>query len=630
MWWRGWPTSCKATSLSRVPRDLTSSRAPVSATRPETRRPDPAATTTAEPPRATQGGRLWALVPLAVSAAICGLYFLLDPKPFDLAAHEFRTGLFEREGFTIWNGQWYGGHHTPAYSILFPPVAALLGPTGVGLLSAIASTVLFDALVRGHWGERARWGSVWFALGTGTILFTGRLPFGLGVAIGLAALLAFQRRRNGLAALLAVACSLASPVSGAFLALAAVAYGLSGERARGLGRGWRAFRLRGLPTSPGDVVMSLREGGQRLRGGGAGRLAEWARDLGLRPRGFAVAGAALLPPVLLVLAFPEGGYQPFVFSAFFAAPLCALAFLTLLPGRERALKVGAALYLVAVTAAFVIDTPMGSNAVRMGALFGGPLLACAFVRRQPSGGALRTAGLVLVFAGLGFWQWNAAVKEYTKAADHPGVEAAYYEPLLEWLRAHDGGPPGRVHVPFSYSHWEAAAVAEEFPLARGWERQVDTGRNRIFYEGLLSPLTYGAWLAENGVRYVALPSVRPDFSSHRERGLIERGLPYLELRWRSRDWRVYEFMLPHPLALPEDGADMSVTHLGPDEVVLNVRTPGEALLRVRWSPYWKAHGGCVKRDGDWTRVTAADTGRLRLTATFSPERIVDRGPRCAT
>jgi hypothetical protein len=610
-----------------VPRDLASSRARIRATRPETRRADPAAAS-AEPP-ASRGGRLWPLVPLAISAAICALYFALDPKPFDLAAHVFRTELFEREGFTIWNGQWYGGHHTPAYSVLFPPLAALIGPTVVGLLSALASALLFDALVRGHWGERARWGSVWFALGSGTILFTGRLPFGLGVAIGLAALLAFQRRRTGLALLLAVACSLASPVSGAFLALAAVAYGLSGERARGLGRGWRAFRLRGLPTAPGDVVMSLREGGQGLRGGGASRLADAARELGLRPRGFALATAALLPPVLLVLAFPEGGYQPFVFSVFFAAPLCALAYLILLPGRERALKAGAALYLVAVTAAFVIDTPMGSNAVRMGALFGGPLLACPLVARGQAGGRLRTAALVVVLAAFGFWQWNAAVKEYTKAADDPGVESAYYEPLLEWLRAHDGGPPGRVHIPFSRSHWESAAVAGEFPLARGWERQLDTGRNRIFYEGLLSPLTYAAWLAENGVRYVALPSVRPDFSSTRERGLIERGLPYLELRWRSKHWRVYEFMLPHPLALPEDGADMSLSHLASDEVVLNVRTPGEALLRVRWSPYWKAHGGCVERDGDWTRVIANDPGRLRLTASFSPERIVRRGRRCS-
>jgi hypothetical protein len=206
---------------------------------------------------------------------------------------------------------------------------------------------------------------------------------------------------------------------------------------------------------------------------------------------------------------------------------------------------------------------------------------------------------------------------------------SYYDPLLDWLRSHDSGPPGRVHIPFTRSHWEAAAVASEFPLARGWERQLDTGRNRIFYRGLATPLTYAAWLSENGVRYVALPSVRPDFSSMRERGLIERGLPYLKLRWRSEHWRVYEFTLPHPLVVPEDRADMSVTDLGSDEVVLDVRRPGDALLRVRWSPYWKAHGGCVERDGDWTRVSAAEPGPLRITTTFSLERIVDRGRRCS-
>ena len=43
------------------------------------------------------------------------------------------------------------------------------------------------------------------------------------------------------------------------------------------------------------------------------------------------------------------------------------------------------------------------------------------------------------------------------------------------------------------------------PLARGWLRQLDTGRNPIFYKGELNPVTYASWLTENAVRYVALP-----------------------------------------------------------------------------------------------------------------------------
>ena len=45
----------------------------------------------------------------------------------------------------------------------------------------------------------------------------------------------------------------------------------------------------------------------------------------------------------------------------------------------------------------------------------------------------------------------------------------------------------------------------ETPLARGWLRQLDTGLHPIFYRGRINRLTYASWLAENAVRYVALP-----------------------------------------------------------------------------------------------------------------------------
>ena len=36
----------------------------------------------------------------------------------------------------------------------------------------------------------------------------------------------------------------------------------------------------------------------------------------------------------------------------------------------------------------------------------------------------------------------------------------------------------------------------------------------------------------------------------RERALIEKGLRYLRLRWKSDDWRVYEVLLPAPIVIP--------------------------------------------------------------------------------
>lgn len=543
--------------------------------------PEPAPDRAAAPRRLS----LERLAPALVAALLAAVYLLVEPRTVDLAAHEFRAELFAREGFTIWNGAWYGGHHTVAYSVLFPPLAWLVGPGLVGAVSAVASAALFEPLARGRWGERARWGALWFGLASATLLFTGRLPFGMGVALGLGALLALQRRRPGLAALLAVLCSLASPVAGLFLALAGVALAAAGLRL------------------PGEAPR--------------------ADDRAARREGLLVAGAALTPPVLLALAFPEGGHEPFVFSAFLPLPLFAAAAALLLPARERALRIGAALYGVAGIAAWLIETPMGGNAVRLGALFGGPVLLCAIT--LPPGRRARTA-LALGFAALAVWQWSPAVRDVVKAFEDPSAEAAYYEPLLRFLREHPG--EGRVEIPFTRSHWEAAEVAPEFPLARGWQRQLDVGRNQIFYDGVLNDLTYASWLAEHGVRYVALPSAKPDYSAYGERGLVERDPAYLREAWSSQHWRVYEVLLPHPLVISGRGADIRLEAMGSDEFTLDVRQPGSALVRAGWTPYWKAHGGCVERDGDWTRVTAPRRGRLRVTISFSPERVISRGRRC--
>ena len=77
-----------------------------------------------------------------------------DPHVRDLAAHVFRAELFEREGFAIWNGSWYGGHYLLTQSVLFPPLGALLGPELVGAISVVAGVYLFDRLARERWGER--------------------------------------------------------------------------------------------------------------------------------------------------------------------------------------------------------------------------------------------------------------------------------------------------------------------------------------------------------------------------------------------------------------------------------------------------------------------------------------------
>jgi hypothetical protein len=522
----------------------------------------------------------WKAAPVVVAALFAIAYLIWQPRTVDLAAHTFRADLFGEEGFTIWNGQWYGGHHTPAYSVLSPPLAWLLGPPLALALSALASAALFPPLARGWFGDdRARWGSIWFGAATATLLFTSRLPFAIGVAFGLAALLALQRRRYWLAILMAVLCPLGSPVAGLFLAMAGVAYAIAE-------RGDRAKRVEGL----------------------------------------AIAAASFLPPVFLSWAFPEGGWAPFPTTAYVPIPLFALACLIVLPRKQSALRWGAVLYAVGATVALVLETPMGGNAVRLGALFGGPVLLCALWGQSWTRRWWAWPILIAGFASLALWQWSPAVRDVNKYLEDPAAKSNYFEPLRQFLATLPD--QRRIEIPFTRSHWEGSEVAMDQALARGWLRQLDTRLNPIFYKGPLNQLTYASWLADNAVRYVALPSAKPDKSSYGERALIEKGLPYLRLRWKSDDWRVYEVLLPAPLVISQGSARILLEQFQSDELLLNVKRPGEAIVKVRWTPYWFASHACVQPYGDWTKVIADEVGFVRLSTRFAPERLVSRGRRC--
>jgi hypothetical protein len=454
--------------------------------------------------------------------------------------------------------------------------------------------------MRGGYGAvAARLGTLWFGAGSATLLFTNRLPFALGVAFGVAAALALQRRRPRLAALLGVLATISSPVAGLFLAMGGIAYALAHrDTLQRLGRGSSPTRADG-PNADGYRPRSARDG-------------------------IVLAAAALVPPILLTIAFPEGGYAPFPYSSYLPIPLFALGCLIVLSREQATLRWAAALYGVGATVALAVPTAMGGNAVRLGALVGGPVLACALwpiLRRRP---------LVPIAAGLmalAVWQWSPAVRDIYKAVDDPVAQASYFDPLREWLRLHGG--QRRIEIPFTFGHWEGAEVASEAPLARGWLRQLDTGRHPIFYGDGLNRITYASWLSENAVRYVALPEAKPDASSYRERALIESGLPYLRLRKRFDDWRIYEVTLPAPFVLPDRGANIVLEQLGSDRALLRVKRPGAALVRMRWTPYWLAKGACVERAGEWTRVIADEPGFIELVTRFAPERIVDRGRRCS-
>jgi hypothetical protein len=499
------------------------------------------------------------------------VYLIVDPPSADLAAQTYRSDHFGREGLALWDNAWYAGHHMPGYSVLFPPLGSLFGPRVVGALCAVASAWLFEQIADEHFHRaEGRPGVMWFAVATSLNLITGRLAFGLGVTCGLATVLAITHRRDLLGLALAICTTLASPVAGLFLAMGAVAWWLASHNLRAV----------------------------------------------------ALAAATVLPAAFLSIAFPEGGPEPFVGSSFWPSLITIALVYAALPAEERELRFACVLYAAATIAAYVIPSPMGGNVVRLGGLLGGPLLACLIWRRRP----LILAALALPLL---YWQWNAPVRDWIRAHGDPSTSVAYYRPLLTFLDGRTHGEPFRIEIPFTANHWESARVSPHYPLARGWERQLDKKYNKLFYDAELDPERYRRWLEANAVRYVALSDARLDGSAKQEDALVRSGrLSWLRPVWSGPHWKVYAVDRPGQLAV---GA-AAVTRLGPDSVDLVAARPGAVRLRVRFTPYWRVQrgDGCVQRaSGGWTLVTARRAGPMQLGTRFSPTRIGARGPRCS-
>jgi len=258
---------------------------------------------------------------------------------------------------------------------------------------------------------------------------------------------------------------------------------------------------------------------------------------------------------------------------------------------------------------------MGSNIARLGVAFAVPVVLVA-QRRLP--------GMYLCAVGIAasVWLVFAPATEIAKSLDAPETHARYYAPLLAQLQRR-AAPPGRVEIVPTATRWESVYVGARFPLARGWETQLDRARNALFYVPGLSAARYVRWLRFNAVAYVALSRAPKERWGRNEEQLVRRGIPGLRLAWASADWRLYAVRAPRPLA---SGA--RVAHLGVDRVVLYAAAPAAVVLRVRWSRYW--HGGprvCIARRPDgFMDVAVRRAGRVALRA--SPMSPVASPSRC--
>jgi hypothetical protein len=211
-----------------------------------------------------------------------------------------------------------------------------------------------------------------------------------------------------------------------------------------------------------------------------------------------------------------------------------------------------------------------------------------------------------------------AARDVARAAGDPSVSASYYAPLLQKLDSL-APRPFRVEIPFTANHWEAARVAPHVPLARGWERQLDRRYGALFYDGTLNAATYRAWLDEHAVAYVALPDAALDYAARAEARLIERGPAYLHQVWHGAHWRLFAVAAPRPFV---SGEARGPAIAGVDGFRLAPRRPGVALVRIRWSRWWRVTAGraCLRRGpGAMTqlRVFGRETVRVQARLTGS-------------
>lgn len=502
-------------------------------------------------------------MPVALAAAVSLGVILLRWHGVDWPAQLYRVHLFRADGWIAFDTRWYGGHVPIAYSILFPPLAATVGLTGASVVCAAVGAWAFDRLVTRRYGARARLGSLVFAAGTMVQVAIGQLPNLLGMTLGLLALLALVTRWPRLAALLALACALASFVAAMFLVMGLVAHAM---------------------LHPGS----------------------------LRRQALGVALAATVPVPVVGLLYHQGGTFPYPGTSLAGVLVICLGVFVIAPRSERVLHLGAALYAALALVLFVVHTPMGANLTRLGTTLALPVLISVVPRP-------RRAALLLLATFVVTWQLLPMVGAIGIDSRDPSTRRAYFAPMLAELR-HVASGPTRIEIPFTHEHWEASFVAPSVSLARGWERQLDISENSIFYQpNALNPTTYRRWLNDKGVTFVALPDAPLDYSARAEAALLRHGAGYLKPIWRDGHWRLWQVRGSPGLVT----GSARLTSFVAGGFTVDAAHSGTITVRVRYTAQWSIvdndHGACLSQDpSGWTVVRASRPGSIHVVSQLLP------------
>ncbi|WP_042437434.1 hypothetical protein, partial [Streptacidiphilus albus] len=506
----------------------------------------------------------------AVVQAAWALFFATDGG--DLAAQYAWTQFASAHPGSAYDLAWYGGMHPVNYSVLTPYLMSWLGVRTTGVLAGTIGAALLARLLERSGIHRPLLPALAGAAALAGDIVSGRITFGIGALFALAAVLVVHEQRGtpgariAAAGLLGVLATLASPVDGLFLLVAAPALFLTGRR-----------------------------------------KAAWALAVG--------------PPLVVgttTLLFPFYGVQPYDLAELAPVLATALPIALWAPRSWPAVRVGAWTYVLGNVLTLLIPSPIGSNVERLSLLFAAPLLlAAARVSR-----GRRATALWLAFAVALSWQTVQPVVDLVGAAPATGW-ARYAEPLgteLDRL----GADRARVEVVGADSHVESSTLTPYVELARGWNRQVDLARNPLFYAGRLTPAAYRAWLRNWAVGYVVLPRATEDYGSAAEGRLVAAGVSWLQPVWRDAHWAVYRVTGAVPLV----SAPATVVRAGEAQLTLRVPAPGTTVIRVVWSPWLSVldgGAGCLAPDGAWTRLTTRTAGTFRIGAEYT----LPRGTPCA-
>jgi hypothetical protein len=502
-----------------------------------------------------------AMLSTAVAAVLAAFLLWATPPGIDWAAHAYQRTFLLQHGFQIWNNFWYAGRYSfVTYSLIYYPLAALLGIKVLALASIASAAMAFSIVLYRQWGPTSRASSRSFALLWVGIIGAAAFPFALAVSFALLAIWSLQEGRRGRFAVCAILTLAASPL--AFMLLTIVMAGVALSR--------RSLRNVGVPI--------------------------------------VVVAACCVGELILFRLFGDGGRFPF--PALQLAPGIGFAAVGLLVTRgvaaAKPLRGLFWIYLVAVLAAYVVPSSVGANIERI-RYIALPLALIAVALRH-----WRPLWMVVpVIALAAAWNTTPIVASFARANTDPEASLAYWQPAINFLHGHLS-PSYRVEAVDTAEHWSAAYLPDAgIPIVRGWYRQSDFPQNQLLYAPKLAVATYESWLRRMAVRYVVLADAPTDYSARAEAALIRSGRTDLKLVYWNAHLLVYE--LPDAKPLIVGPAPATVMWLYPERIVAAFSVPGTYRVKVRWSPYWRASPGCVSRTKDgMTRLVVRHAGLVEL------------------